>query len=113
MQALGARQHATGLTIIWATHVLALVQGFADAALDLDHERPQMASWIHDLRMSVSASRNGGLLVRIGPADTDAALSRPRDAYDDGRAHDGRLTSSLPTAPRTPRACLTCRATPG
>jgi TfoX/Sxy family transcriptional regulator of competence genes len=27
--------------------------------------------------MSVSASRNGGLLVRIDPADTDAALARP------------------------------------
>jgi TfoX/Sxy family transcriptional regulator of competence genes len=28
-------------------------------------------------RMSVSASRNGGLLVRIDPAETDAALARP------------------------------------
>ncbi|MDQ6749774.1 MAG: TfoX/Sxy family protein [Actinomycetota bacterium] len=27
--------------------------------------------------MSVSASRNGGLLVRIDPAGTDAALTRP------------------------------------
>jgi TfoX/Sxy family transcriptional regulator of competence genes len=27
--------------------------------------------------MSVSASRNGGLLARIDPADTDAALARP------------------------------------
>src|SRR3954453_18228839 len=27
--------------------------------------------------MSVSASRNGGLLVRLDPADTDAALARP------------------------------------
>ncbi len=27
--------------------------------------------------MSVSVSRNGGLLVRIDPADTDAALARP------------------------------------
>ena len=27
--------------------------------------------------MSVSASRTGGLLVRIDPADTDAALARP------------------------------------
>ena len=27
--------------------------------------------------MSVSASRNGGLLVRIDPADSEAALSRP------------------------------------
>src|SRR5665213_884223 len=28
-------------------------------------------------RMSVSASRSGGLLVRIDPAETDAALARP------------------------------------
>jgi TfoX/Sxy family transcriptional regulator of competence genes len=27
--------------------------------------------------MSVSASRNGGLLARIDPADTEAALARP------------------------------------
>jgi TfoX/Sxy family transcriptional regulator of competence genes len=27
--------------------------------------------------MSVSASRNGGLLVRLDPAETDAALARP------------------------------------
>jgi TfoX/Sxy family transcriptional regulator of competence genes len=27
--------------------------------------------------MSVSASRNGGLLVRIDPAETEAALARP------------------------------------
>lgn len=27
--------------------------------------------------MSVSASRNGGLLARIDPAETDAALARP------------------------------------
>jgi TfoX/Sxy family transcriptional regulator of competence genes len=27
--------------------------------------------------MSVSASRTGGLLVRLDPADTDAALARP------------------------------------
>jgi TfoX/Sxy family transcriptional regulator of competence genes len=30
--------------------------------------------------MSVSASRNGGLLVRIDPADTDASLARPHVA---------------------------------
>ena len=30
--------------------------------------------------MSVSASRNGGLLARIDPADTDAALARPNVA---------------------------------
>lgn len=27
--------------------------------------------------MSVAASRNGGLLVRMAPADTDACLARP------------------------------------
>ena len=30
--------------------------------------------------MAVSASRNGGLLVRIDPADTEAALARPHVA---------------------------------
>src|SRR5687768_7784027 len=30
--------------------------------------------------MSVSASRNGGLLVRLDPAETDAALARPHVA---------------------------------
>ena len=30
--------------------------------------------------MSVSASRTGGLLVRIDPAETDAALARPHAA---------------------------------
>ena len=30
--------------------------------------------------MCVSASRSGGLLVRIDPADTDAALARPHAA---------------------------------
>jgi len=30
--------------------------------------------------MCVSASRDGGLLVRIDPADTDAALAQPRVA---------------------------------
>lgn len=48
LQALCARQRATGLAIVWATHDLALAQGFADAALDLDHERPQVASWADD-----------------------------------------------------------------
>jgi TfoX/Sxy family transcriptional regulator of competence genes len=38
--------------------------------------------------MSVSASRTGGLLVRIDPADTDAALARPHVA----RMEMGRRT---------------------
>ena len=41
--------------------------------------------------MSVSASRNGGLLVRIDPADTDAALARPHVKLMEmgGRRMDG------------------------
>ncbi len=44
--------------------------------------------------MSVSASRNGGLLVRIDPADTDACLARPHVARMEmgGRAMDGWIT---------------------
>ncbi len=41
--------------------------------------------------MSVSASRNGGLLVRIDPADTDVSLARPHVALMEmgGRTMDG------------------------
>jgi TfoX/Sxy family transcriptional regulator of competence genes len=41
--------------------------------------------------MSVSASSDGGLLVRIDPADTDASLARPHVALMEmrGRAMDG------------------------
>jgi TfoX/Sxy family transcriptional regulator of competence genes len=44
--------------------------------------------------MCVSASRNGGLLVRIDPADTDAALARPHVALMTmgGRTMDGWIT---------------------
>ena len=44
--------------------------------------------------MSVSASRNGGLLVRIDPDDTDAALARPHVALMKmgGRTMDGWIT---------------------
>jgi TfoX/Sxy family transcriptional regulator of competence genes len=44
--------------------------------------------------MSVSASRNGGLLARIDPADTDAALARPHVALMQmgGRMMDGWIT---------------------
>ena len=44
--------------------------------------------------MSVSASRNGGLLVRIDPAATDAALARPHVALMrmGGRTMDGWIT---------------------
>src|SRR6202140_4699706 len=44
--------------------------------------------------MSVSASRNGGLLVRIDPAGTDAALARPHVALMQmgGRTLEGWIT---------------------
>jgi TfoX/Sxy family transcriptional regulator of competence genes len=44
--------------------------------------------------MSVSASRNGGLLVRIDPAETDAMLARPHVARMEmgGRTMDGWIT---------------------
>jgi TfoX/Sxy family transcriptional regulator of competence genes len=44
--------------------------------------------------MSISASRNGGVLVRIDPADTDAALARPHVALMEmgGRTMDGWIT---------------------
>jgi TfoX/Sxy family transcriptional regulator of competence genes len=46
--------------------------------------------------MSVSASRNGGLLVRIDPADADAALARPHVALMKmgGRTMEGWITVS-------------------
>ena len=44
--------------------------------------------------MSVSASRNGGLLVRIDPADGEAALARPHVALMEmgGRTMAGWMT---------------------
>jgi TfoX/Sxy family transcriptional regulator of competence genes len=44
--------------------------------------------------MSVSASRNGGLLARIDPADTEAALARPHVELMrmGGRTMDGWIT---------------------
>jgi hypothetical protein len=44
--------------------------------------------------MSVSASRNGGLLARIDPDDTDAALTRPHVTLMEmgGRTMDGWIT---------------------
>jgi TfoX/Sxy family transcriptional regulator of competence genes len=44
--------------------------------------------------MSVSASRNGGLLARIDPADTDACLRRPHVSLMEmgGRTMDGWIT---------------------
>jgi TfoX/Sxy family transcriptional regulator of competence genes len=44
--------------------------------------------------MSVAASRSGGLLVRIDPADTDACLARPHVSPMEmgGRSMDGWIT---------------------
>jgi TfoX/Sxy family transcriptional regulator of competence genes len=44
--------------------------------------------------MAVSASRNGGLLARIDPADTQTALARPHAALMEmgGRTMDGWIT---------------------
>ncbi len=44
-------------------------------------------------RMAVAASRTGGLLVRLDPADTDAALAKPNvePMVMRGRAMDGWL----------------------
>jgi TfoX/Sxy family transcriptional regulator of competence genes len=54
--------------------------------------------------MCVSASRNGGLLARIDPADTEAALERPHVSLMEmgGRKMDGWLTVA-PEALRTKR----------
>jgi TfoX/Sxy family transcriptional regulator of competence genes len=45
-------------------------------------------------KMSVSASRSGGLLARIPPADTDTALARPHVALMEmgGRTMEGWIT---------------------
>lgn len=58
--------------------------------------------------MSVSASRNGGLLVRIDPADTDAAVARPHVARMEmgGRTMDGWITVA-PEGLRTKRDLAT------
>jgi TfoX/Sxy family transcriptional regulator of competence genes len=54
--------------------------------------------------MSVSASRNGGLLVRVDPADTDGCLARPHVALMTmgGRTMEGWLTVA-PEGLRTKR----------
>jgi peptide/nickel transport system ATP-binding protein len=43
LEMLRARQQETGLTIIWATHDLALARTFSDATLDLDQQRSKLA----------------------------------------------------------------------
>jgi TfoX/Sxy family transcriptional regulator of competence genes len=54
--------------------------------------------------MCVSASRNGGLLARIDPGDTDAVLTRPHVARMEmgGRTMDGWITVA-PDGLRTKR----------
>jgi TfoX/Sxy family transcriptional regulator of competence genes len=54
--------------------------------------------------MCVSASRNGGLLVRIDPDDTDACLARPHVRLMEmgGRTMDGWITVA-PDGVRTKR----------
>jgi TfoX/Sxy family transcriptional regulator of competence genes len=54
--------------------------------------------------MSVSASRNGGLLARIDPEDTEKALARPHAARMEmgGRTMDGWITVA-PEGLRTKR----------
>ena len=44
--------------------------------------------------MAVSASRNGGLLARVDPAETDASLARPHASLMEmgGRTMDGWIT---------------------
>jgi TfoX/Sxy family transcriptional regulator of competence genes len=54
--------------------------------------------------MSISASRNGGALVRIAPAETDAALARPHVTLMTmgGRTMEGWITVA-PEGLRTKR----------
>jgi len=54
--------------------------------------------------MSVSASRTGGLLVRIDPAESDTALAKPHVALMEmgGRSMDGWM-SVAPEGVRTKR----------
>jgi hypothetical protein len=54
--------------------------------------------------MSVSASRSGGLLVRIDPAETEASLARPHVALMKmgGRTMEGWVTVA-PEGVRTKR----------
>ena len=53
-------------------------------------------AFLVDGNMAVSASRNGGLLVRIDPADSDAALARPHVSLMEmgGRTMAGWITVS-------------------
>ncbi|MDX6718066.1 MAG: peptide/nickel transport system ATP-binding protein ddpF [Solirubrobacteraceae bacterium] len=59
LQMLRTRQNETGLTIVWATHDLALAERFSDATLDLDRSAPP--------------AEPGAALTRRGRADAAAA----------------------------------------
>jgi peptide/nickel transport system ATP-binding protein len=62
LEMLADRQKATGLTIIWATHDLALARRFADDTLDLDHERADLAaSTAHDLEFQAAPPQRDGV----------------------------------------------------
>ena len=58
LQMLRARQLETGLTIVWATHDLALARRFSDATLDLDHTRSQLSA--HAAGEPERAAQRGG-----------------------------------------------------
>jgi len=61
-------------------------------------------AFLHHGNMTVSASRNGGLLARIEPEDTEAALARPHVELMrmGGRTMDGWITVA-PECLRTKR----------
>ncbi len=51
-------------------------------------------AFLIDGHMAVSASGQGGLLLRVDPADTDELVTRPHAArVPDARAADGRLAA--------------------
>jgi TfoX/Sxy family transcriptional regulator of competence genes len=50
-------------------------------------------AFLIDGNMSVSASGQGGLLLRVEPAETDALLSKPRASVRDARAGDAGMAA--------------------
>jgi len=74
LEMLYDRQEATGLTIIWATHDLALARRFADETLDLDHERADIAArTAPDLEVQPQPQRD--LAVQTQPQRDGVRLS--------------------------------------
>ena len=51
--------------------------------------------------MAVSASSQGGLLLRVDPAQTDSCSSEPHARVRDARPGDGRLAARRPRGNRT------------